>query len=397
MSKAIFLFDLDDTLLDNDIQSFLGSYLKALSGHVHQVKAELLIRELMVGTAHMLANQNPAKTLEEAFDEHFYPAIGISKPSLRATLDDFYTRVFAELHHLTNPRPQAVALVQRARSEGFSIGIATNPLFPRKAILHRLNWAGLSAEQISYLIIPDYSTFHFAKPNPAFFAELLGQLGYPQEPVVMIGNSLEDDILPAAEIGLPSFWLTGEDAPLPDHSPAPIGRGGFYEIMNWWAGIDHQHNHPSPQGWLHYLRSTPAVMDTLLRKIPYEHAAAHPPTNEWGLAEILAHLRDVEREVNLPRIKQILAEDNPFLPGIDSDSWAGQRAYQTQDAHASLLSFLEARCELLDLLADLTADQWQRPAKHAIFGPTRLSEMVAFIHTHDQAHVRQSVQATGHS
>ena len=55
--------------------------------------------------------------------------------------------------------------------------VATNPIFPRKAILHRLSWAGLAPEQVPFALITDYERFHFAKPNPAFFAEILAQLG----------------------------------------------------------------------------------------------------------------------------------------------------------------------------------------------------------------------------
>jgi len=43
----------------------------------------------------------------------------------------------------------------------------------------------------------------------------------------------------------------------------------------------------------------------------------------------------------------------------------------------------------ITLLDRLTPDEWQRPARHAIFGPTHLQELVAFTSEHDRLHLRQ--------
>ncbi len=74
------LFDLDDTLLINDFDRFLPVYLKALGEHLnHSVAPEIMIPSLLSATQVMQKNTNPTLTLEEAFDQAFYPAIGTTQ------------------------------------------------------------------------------------------------------------------------------------------------------------------------------------------------------------------------------------------------------------------------------------------------------------------------------
>ena len=113
-----------------------------------------------------------------------------------------------------------------------------------------------------------------------------------------------------------------------------------------------------------------------------------PAAGEWSLTEILCHLRDVEREVNLPRIRKVLGEENPFLVGEVTDVWVKERESAKQDGRQALAEFTAARKEVLGLVNDLQAE-WSRPARHAIFGPTTLQELVGFLAGHDRAHVQQ--------
>ena len=46
-----------------------------------------------------------------------------------------------------------------------------------------------------------------------------------------------------------------------------------------------------------------------------------PIKNEWSITEIICHLRDVDREVNIQRIQTVLDGSNPFIPGAVTDPW----------------------------------------------------------------------------
>ncbi|MFB2351719.1 HAD family hydrolase, partial [Priestia megaterium] len=72
------------------------------------------------------------------------------------------------MQSVTQVRPEAVDFVDWAFAQGYTIAIATNPLFPRTAIEQRLAWAKLPVDKYPFKIVSSYEGFHFAKPNPAF-------------------------------------------------------------------------------------------------------------------------------------------------------------------------------------------------------------------------------------
>ena len=69
---------------------------------------------------------------------------------------------------------------------------------------------------------------------------------------------------------------------------------------------------------------------------PQVHWRWRPSPSAWSLAEILCHLRDVEREVHFPRFEVLAKIDNPFISGVDADQWAEPRAYFQQDGRGEL-------------------------------------------------------------
>lgn len=387
------LLDLDDTLLDNNIDSFLPAYLKALGKHLAgYIAPEVMIQKLLEATQAMLANNSAIRTLERAFDEVFYPAIGYSKSALKAELEFFYDQVFPTLQGLTRQRPESLSLIEYACQKGHTIVIATNPLFPQKAIDHRLKWAGLDPQRPPFALVTTYERFHYAKPNPAYIAEILAQLGWPDQPAVMAGNSLEDDLAPAARLGLPVFWVNGAAEALPAGFHPLSASGGLGSLPAWLEKIEAAwvpQSFTSPGSLIAVLKSTPAALDALSGEITGSQWRERPGPAEWSLTELFCHLRDVDREVNAPRFEKVAAGGNPFLAGINTDTWAQERNYQQQDGAAALREFIETRTRLVAQLEALSEEDWQRPARHAIFGPTNLQELVSFVTTHDRSHIQQ--------
>jgi FMN phosphatase YigB (HAD superfamily) len=393
---ALLLFDLDDTLLGNELNKFVPAYVQALSLRLSSVADPLnLINILMSATREMVENQSPEKTLEETFDAAFYPELGLARRDIQGLIDNFYFEDFPKLRALTQPKPDAVRVVKTLIDRGDQTAIATNPLFPRTAILQRLSWAGLPADQVPFALIPSYETFHYAKPNPAYFAELLAQLGWPKVPVVMVGNDIESDMDAARQLGLPVFWMSNNG------SSAWTGRGeippfgGFSDLIPWLDSLSPQPfpaNFKSPTALLAVLRSTPAALDTLLHDDRIK-LTRRPESNEWSPGEVLCHLRDVDAEVNLPRIQKVIHESNPFIPGQDTDPWAAIRQYQNQDGARALADFTNARLGLLEILENLKLEEWDLRARHAIFGPMSLLELVNIIAGHDILHIQQVFKA----
>ncbi len=392
MSLTI-LFDLDDTLLFNDMDAFLPVYLNGLAKQLsHRFEGERLIRCLLDATREMVKNTRPDRTLEQVFASHFYPALGVTAEEIRPDIDRFYTEDYPNLQPLTKPRPEAVKLVEEVLRRGHRLAIATNPLFPRTAVYQRLAWAGLPIADFPFEIVTAYETFHFTKPHAAYYAEVMAQMGWPEGPAVMVGNDPENDVRPARRAGLFTYLVTDRAA---NFERTPHATGNFENLLAWLEWIEAaqppQENQPR-EALLPVLRSTPAAIATLTCDLTPEQWTLPPSPGEWSVNEVMCHLRDVAAEVDEPRIQKVIHEENPFIAGIDTDPWAAERGYAAQDGPSALAAFTRTRMRLLEQLQSLPSEAWEKPARHAIFGPTHLDELVGFIATHDRAHVVQTYQ-----
>ena len=298
------LLDLDDTLLGNPMDTFLPAYLQALAGHLaQQVEPDQMIAALLAATRRMVENQDPGCTLEEIFDESFYPAIGIEKSRIRPAIDEFYERIFPSLRSLTQFKPEAVELVDAALNLGYQIAIATNPLFPRAASLQRVAWAGFDLDRYPFKLVSTYENFHFSKPNPAYFAEVLASLGWPDGPVLMVGDDLNRDIYPAQQMGLSTFWIRSQAAVAQDsvaHDAVaqtkfdPAGQGSLPDLLPWLdlqAGEALLPDWKQPGALLAILASTPAALDSLCRDLTPDAWRRRPAGDQWCAAEIICHCR----------------------------------------------------------------------------------------------------------
>jgi len=385
------LLDLDDTLLDTNMDAFIPAYFQALSSHMaSRVAPEVMLPALVSGTRAMMASEDPSRTLREVFNEKFFPKLGLDGRELGAVIDQFYDEVFPSLGALTGKRPEAVGLVKWAFSKGYRVAVATDPFFPRKATLHRLRFADLAPEVYDFALISSYETFHFTKSHPMYFAEFLGRLGWPEGPMLMVGNDAERDLAPARALGLPTFWVNG-DAPKAD-DPASTGRGSLADLRAWLEAVDVktlEADFSSTGAILALMTSTPATIASLLDEAPASAWTSRPAPAEWALTEVLCHLRDTEREVNQPRLKRLLEETEPFIPSQNTDAWAEERNYLARDGRAAFQEFLAARLETLTTLKSLTEADWACKARHSIFGPTTLQELVGFMSTHDRIHIQQ--------
>ncbi|MFC2042610.1 HAD-IA family hydrolase [Chloroflexota bacterium] len=391
--SLVLLIDLDDTLLGNEFDDFLPHYLESFSKTVeHIVEPEKFVRALLSSTQDMFDNRQPDRTLREAFEASFYPALNLDEDKFQAAAEKFYAEVFPTLRELTYQKPAAIRLIEYAQKRGYTIAIATNPLFPMTAISQRLSWGNLSSDKFNFQLISSYETFHFAKPDLGYYAEVMARLGWPEDSVIMIGDDLEKDILPALRLGLPAFWVNIEGNDLPNGFDIPDASGDLGDVIPWLQEIPHQDllpDYSSPAAMLAILRATPAVLDTFCRHLPLELWKKRPLPGEWGLLEIICHLRDVDNEVNTPRLHRVLKEIDPFIPGEDTDPWAQERGYVDQNGLEALQQFITARLELLDMLEAVKTDEWRRPARHVFFGRTALAELVNIIAQHDRLHIRQ--------
>ena len=384
------LLDLDDTLLETNMGAFIPAYFQALSQSLAgYVQSEKMLPALMKGTDLMLASEDPSQTLQEVFETYFYPKLGVPKEQVNHAIEQFYDEVFPTIGSVTRKRAGAIELIDWAFSKGFRIAIATDPIFPRKAVYHRIRWAGLDPERFE--LVSSFETFHFTKSHSAYFAEVLGRLGWPNGPVLMVGNDVERDLKPAQNLGLKTYHVSEESASR--SGPEATGSGKLSDLRFWLESTDLESLELSVQNSaaiLSVMASTSAVLQSLVAPVPDKAWPRKPIADEWALVEVICHLRDTEREIHQMQINILLKENEPFIPRPDSTVWAKERNYLKEDGRKALQDFASARMETLAKLKGLDDAVWKQKARHAIFGPTHFQEVIGFMADHDRMHIQQA-------
>jgi FMN phosphatase YigB (HAD superfamily) len=210
--KAV-LFDLDDTLLDNNMDRFLMGYFGRLAPHVaHLVPPDKFMPALLAATRAMVEHADTSITNQDAFIADFFPRVGRTVEEMMPVFADFYATRFGELRDLTRPMPEARAAVQAAFDAGCEVVVATNPLFPETAIRQRIEWAGVS--DFPFRLVTSYEVMHACKPHARYYAEIVEYLGRRPDECVMVGDDPVNDMAPAIQAGLQAYWLnTTADMP----------------------------------------------------------------------------------------------------------------------------------------------------------------------------------------
>ncbi len=388
--KLTLLLDLDETLLNTNQDIFFPAYLQALSTNFASfLDPKLVMRALLSSIEKMNQNQDATRSLKDVFSDEFCPMVGMSREALDTHIDDFYSRVFPSLRGITSQIPEVQPFVDWAVAQGYRLVVATDPLLPRPATRQRVQWAGLDPEQFE--LISTFEDFHFLKNYPAYYAEVLGRIGWQDGPVLMVGNDMERDIMSARKLGLATFFIETESGSTSGSEAGP--RGALADLRRYLETTDLASLTPSlkaKDAIMTVFSSTPAVLDGLLRNLSTDDWKRKLSASEWTLTELICHLRDTEREVHLMQLKLFSDKDEPFIPRPDTSVWASQRDYLHEDGPTALREFNDARLATLEILYSTPAEGWGRKARHAIFGPTDFREVAGFMADHDRMHIHQA-------
>ncbi len=151
------------------------------------------------------------------------------------------------------------------------------------------------------------------------------------------------------------------------------------------------------EGLIEAMRIAPRRVEEAFRRVDGAELRRTPAPGSWSALEVLCHLRDADREVYLPRIDRMLAEDLPFVPAVDLTGWPRERKYQDDSPAAAFETWRGDRERLVARLAPLGPAEWRRTAIHSVRGPFPLGDMVREWVEHDLSHVAQIARALGAS
>jgi len=228
------LFDLDGTLLDNDMDVFITHYLRRFAPHLaHRIPADKFVQAWLHALQMMLRNTDVTLTNQQVFDLHFYPQLGLSRQDALPSEKAFFATSYRGLSSLVRPRPGARETVQAMLDAGLLAVIATNPIFPRVAVEQRLEWAGVG--DLPFALVTHAENMHATKPHAHYYHEVLKHIDCAPDECIMVGDDYINDIQPATKLGMRTYWVNLSTTTPPNFDPR--ARGELHRFYSWLVSI----------------------------------------------------------------------------------------------------------------------------------------------------------------
>ncbi|MGF7001632.1 FMN phosphatase YigB (HAD superfamily) [Lachnospiraceae bacterium PFB1-21] len=227
--KNTILFDLDGTLLPFDQGDFITSYFSKLTSHLAREKAcdqEMLTKVIWAGTKAIVENDGSMSNRERFF-QTFVELTGWDISEWEALFLGFYQGEFDQVKEVLGKSYGQPQMLQDLRYRGFSLVLATAPLFPEAAVSTRLSWIGLGIDDFDYVTTYENSTY--CKPSTAYYREVLEKIGKRPEDCLMIGNNIREDMV-AEALGIKTF-LVNEYLENPEKADPSVYQNGNFEEL----------------------------------------------------------------------------------------------------------------------------------------------------------------------
>ncbi|MBQ7288202.1 MAG: HAD family hydrolase [Clostridia bacterium] len=231
MRTTTILFDLDGTLLPMDQDQFVKAYFGLLAKKLspYGYDAEQLVSAIWAGTKEMIKN-NGEQTNEKAFWKKFCEIFGQDAAKDEPIFAEFYENEFGKAQAVCGFNENAAKVVNLAKSKGFRVALATNPIFPAVATESRIRWAGL--EPSDFELYTTYENSFYCKPNPKYYTYILQHLGVKAEECLMVGNDVTEDMI-ARELGMKVFLLTDCTINKTDTDISAYPHGNFEQLTKY--------------------------------------------------------------------------------------------------------------------------------------------------------------------
>jgi uncharacterized damage-inducible protein DinB len=134
--------------------------------------------------------------------------------------------------------------------------------------------------------------------------------------------------------------------------------------------------------------ATSKKLARLIQGVPAAKLRKRPAPDQWSVAEILAHLADVEIVIGW-RMRSILGAPGTPVQAYDQNAWVTAGHYEKRDPRKSIELHRVVREANLALLKSLSPDQWKQYGQHAERGQESIEHIVRMVAGHDINHIRQ--------
>ncbi len=134
------------------------------------------------------------------------------------------------------------------------------------------------------------------------------------------------------------------------------------------------------------LAATPARLKKVVEGLTPRQIACRPQPDKWSIAEMVAHLADVELVFNV-RCRLMLFEENPTLAPFAQDAWMRGWQREREPFAETMNRFQVLRRSMLRLLRGASASDLARTGRHVEYGTEQVSDYVAKLAGHDLSHL----------
>jgi FMN phosphatase YigB (HAD superfamily) len=199
------LFDLDGTLLPMNMNLFEKIYFEELAKDFADIMSPKELAKNIWSSTKIMVENTEHKTNEEIFMTDFTTRMNMELPILQKRFDAFYDTRFFKIKKSVIDIDSIKESVKILKAKGYTVALATNPLFPEKAIHHRIRWAGFEPEDFSY--ISTFEKNHYCKPQLKYYEEILKDIKKNSEDCLMVGNDVQEDLI-AKKLGMKTYLIT---------------------------------------------------------------------------------------------------------------------------------------------------------------------------------------------
>jgi len=228
------LFDLDGTLLPLDMEKFTEIYFNEMGCMFKDMIEPRLLAKYIWDATGAMVSSTEYKTNEEVFMDRFSELVEGDITEYQQQFDNFYDTLFHKTREAVQSNELIKEIISALKAKNYKLVIATNPLFPRKAILHRIEWAGLDLKDFSY--ITSYENNHYCKPQLHFYSEVLDIVGKKPEQCMMVGNDVQEDLI-AQKLGIKTFFVKNHMIHRTGEKVESTYEGNYEDLYNFVKGL----------------------------------------------------------------------------------------------------------------------------------------------------------------
>lgn len=234
--KKLIMTDLDCTLLLMDQDAYINKYVNEIAKlfYEHGFDGKEIAKATMKASTAMILN-NGSRTNKEAFEEAFKALVSENAEKALEIFPSVYGERYNSIKEVTSVNPYAQEIVSLMREKAEYVVVATQPMFPLEAVKKRLSWTNLKLEQFDDVTIYDTSTF--SKPSAGYYKEIMDKFGATPSNTVMIGNDVNEDILPCEKLGVETFLVKDGLINAQNHDISNLRQGTYPQLIEYLKSL----------------------------------------------------------------------------------------------------------------------------------------------------------------